>query len=88
MNITKFLEARIEEDERRAGSGWSSLGIDRWTTDNYGRDSLTPSAVWAECVAKRGILEAYTGSPATFQVLVHLAAIYKDHADYQEGWEL
>lgn len=26
MNITEFLEARITEDEREAGSGWERLG--------------------------------------------------------------
>ena len=59
MNITEFLEARIDDDERRAGSGWSRLGDTRWETDNYGRDFLTPSAVLAECKAKRAILEEH-----------------------------
>lgn len=86
MSITEFLEARIDEDTARAGSGWARLGDTRWETDNYGRDFLTPSAVLAECAAKRGILDAYTGSPATFQILTHLAAIYKDHPDYRQEW--
>jgi hypothetical protein len=55
--ITEFLEARIDEDEARASSGWSSFGVSRWETDNYGRDFLTPSAVRAECAAKRAIIE-------------------------------
>jgi hypothetical protein len=55
--ITEFLEARIAEDEARAGSGWARLGDTRWETDNYGRDFLTPSAVLAECAAKRAILD-------------------------------
>lgn len=56
MSITEFLEARIEEDEERAGSGWSHRGDTRWETDNYGRNFLTPSAVLAECAAKRAII--------------------------------
>lgn len=56
MNITEFLEARITEDEARAGSGWSTLGDTRWERDNYGRTMLTPSAVLAECAAKRAII--------------------------------
>jgi len=59
MNITAFLEARIDDDERRAGSGWSRLGDTRWETDNYGRDFLTPSAVLAECKAKRMIIDMH-----------------------------
>jgi hypothetical protein len=55
MTITEFLEARIAEDEEWAGSGWSSLRDTRWETDNYGRNMLTPSAVLAECKAKRAI---------------------------------
>ena len=87
MTITEFLEARIEEDESRAGNGWSTLGDTRWETDNYGRNFLTPSAVLAELKAKRGILDAYTGSPATFQILTHMASVYKDHPDYQKEWD-
>jgi hypothetical protein len=59
MTLTEFLEARIEEDERRAGGGWARLGDSRWETDNYGRDFLTPSAVLAECAAKRLILDRH-----------------------------
>jgi hypothetical protein len=57
MNITEFLEARIAEDEAEAGSGWSTLGDTRWERDNYGRTMLTPSAVLAECAAKRAIID-------------------------------
>lgn len=56
MGIIEFLEARIDEDEARAGSGWTSLRDARWETDNYGRNFLTPSAVLAECAAKRAIV--------------------------------
>jgi len=59
MNISEFLEARIAEDERHAGSGWARLGYSRWETDNYGRDFLAPSAVLAECKAKRAIIDMH-----------------------------
>lgn len=59
MTITEFLEARIAEDEARASSGWARLGDTRWETTNEGQDFLTPSAVIAECAAKRAIIEAH-----------------------------
>lgn len=59
MTLTEFLEARIDEDEARASSGWSRLGDSRWETNNYGQDFLTPSAVLAECAAKRAIVKAH-----------------------------
>ena len=109
MNITQFLEARISEDEAEAGSGWSRLGDTRWERDNYGRTMLTPSAILAECAAKRAIIELapkateaeqgfddyvwrgagpeqnepYTGDA----ILYALAAVYKDHPDYQQEWK-
>jgi hypothetical protein len=100
MNITEFLEARIAEDEAEAGSGWSTLGDTRWERDNYGRTMLTPSAVLAECAAKRAIIaECRPGTlddldsgeddqPAPMWVARALAAVYKDHPDYQQEWAL
>jgi hypothetical protein len=63
MTIVEFLEARIAEDEARASSGWARLGDSRWETDNYGRDFLTPSAVLAECAAKRAIIKQHEDWP-------------------------
>lgn len=59
MTLTEFLEARIDEDEARASSGWACLGESRWETTNEGQDFLTPSAVLAECAAKRAIIEQH-----------------------------
>jgi len=56
QTITEFLEARIADDEARASSGWARLGDSRWETTDYGQDFLTPSAVLAECAAKRAII--------------------------------
>jgi hypothetical protein len=118
MNITEFLEARIAEDEAEAGSGWSTLGDTRWERDNYGRTMLTPSAVLAECAAKRAIIEEH--SPVDYsgigmkspnacnlcgvektisdwewdensfpcKTLRAIAAVYKEHREYQEEWAL
>lgn len=57
--IEDFLQARIEEDEQRASIGWSSLREARWARDDYGRNFMTPSAVLAECAAKRAVVELY-----------------------------
>jgi hypothetical protein len=93
MTITEFLEARIAEDEERAGSGWARLGDTRWETDNYGRNFLTPSAVLAECAAKRKLVEMHTtcndvsyGDASTYPEMRALAAIYADHTDYDPIW--
>lgn len=113
-SIIEFLEARIDEDEERAGSGWSRLGTTRWETNNYGQDHLTPTAVLAECKAKRVIVaEHATQEVASLdsgtwaqpfivckrcavgdrQIVAPcpttkaLAAVYKDHPDYQREWE-
>lgn len=98
VTIVEFLQARIDEDEERAGSGWSSLGNTRWERDNYGRSMLTPAAVLAECAAKRAIIDScrvdhedsLTRNDDTVElatvVLYALAAVYSDHPDYQESW--
>lgn len=100
MTITEFLEARIDDDEARAGSGWSRLGDTRWETDNYGRNFLTPSAVLAECAAKRAIIalcqpedakeeswgpEAYMAGSYD-DCIRALAAVYASHPDYEQEW--
>ena len=88
MNITEFLEARIAEDEARAGSGWARLGDTRWETDNYGRNFLTPSAVLAECKAKRALLDIDFLTSEQFDNHRALASAYKDHPDYRQEWAL
>lgn len=98
QTITEFLEARIDEDEQRASSGWARLGDSRWDTTEYGQDILTPSAVLAECAAKRAIIAAHEQQVsdddprawivASATLLTTLAAIYSDHPDYGKGWPL
>jgi len=86
QTIAEFLEARISEDEARASSGWARLGDSRWETTECGQDFLTPTAVLAECAAKRVIIEVAESEPGSLSYLCPLAAIYKDHADYREEW--
>lgn len=94
MNITDFLLARIEEDEKRA---------------NYYGMALGTARVLAECAAKRAIVGMHkrlpdpTGDEAgdlcsmctetgpeaqgyPCWTLGALTAVYKDHPDYQEEW--
>lgn len=99
MNITEFLEARIDEDERSANDLMGEREGDR---------------VLAECAAKRAIIEAHPITHDVVEVstrikwgfacetcfrygdavedhgycdtLRALAAVYKDHPDYQQEW--
>ena len=86
VTITEFLEARIAEDEARASSGWSRLGDSRWETTNEGQDFLTPSAVLAECAAKRAMVDIDFQTSELFDNHRVMASIYKDHPDYREEW--
>jgi hypothetical protein len=96
MGIIEFLESRIAEDEARATSGWARLGDSRWDTTNYGQDFLTPSAVLAECAAKRKMLAKIPRMSDTYDelggtslyVLACLASVYKDHPGYLQEWAL
>ena len=49
----------------------------------YGPLAMGTARVLAECAAKRAII-VYS-PPKTLQ---HLAAVYKDHPDYQQEWAL
>lgn len=82
MNITEFLELRIIEDEAEARK--------------Y-RNYEDPARLLCECTAKRRIIaecQAIDNEAADAQFLTYgtdrilgfLAAVYKDHPDYQEEW--
>ena len=79
MNVTEFLEARIEEDERAA---WDLMG------EREGDRTL------AECKAKRAVIGWWTEGLIGYvrvdgeltNPLLPLAAVYKDHPDYQQEW--
>lgn len=103
MNITEFLEARIAEDEARASVGWTTMHEEsRWEVDNYGQNFLTPSAILAECAAKRAIIEDWDdpSGPGVWEgygaghalaadrAVRALAAVYKNHRDYRQEWAL
>lgn len=86
MKIIEFLEARISDDEARAGRGWACIGESRWELTNYGQDILTPAGILAECAAKRELVEVWSDEHGGHHVLRALATIYKDHPDYDEKW--
>jgi hypothetical protein len=87
LTITEFLEARILDDEMAANDLMGEREGDR---------------VLAECAAKRAIIEYHSmlleqsehsdvaGYHATGMRIATraLAAVYKDHPDYQQEWEL
>ncbi|MGH8605076.1 MAG: DUF6221 family protein [Gammaproteobacteria bacterium] len=96
MNIIEFLEARIAEDEAAALAAskqkWRAKG---WAIEYAQR-------VLAECAAKRAIIKlADLVESMDYQItrewggdidgtgediLKALAAVYKDHPDYQQEW--
>jgi hypothetical protein len=86
MNITEFLEARIAEDEERA----------KYVTE-YGDTGgiFPPARLLAECAVKREIIDWWINGIVGYvriddgeltNPLLPLAAVYKDHPDYQEEW--
>lgn len=86
MNITEFLEARIVEDEEQ---------IREWDRSS----PFSTERLLAECSAKRAVIEcAADYSPElehgdngqwAFEVTLRaLAAVYKDHPDYNTDWAL
>ena len=88
-DLIDFLDARIAEDEAVARKGLEMEGtagpVVGW---------FNPGRVLSECAAKRAILgnvplvtDVATAIGGTSEyVLMSLAAVYKDHPDYQEGW--
>jgi hypothetical protein len=88
-DLIDFLEARIAEDEADARRGLETEGMTGPVAGWF-----NPGRVLSECAAKRKILgnvPLVTDVPAAIgatseYVLMALAAVYKDHQDYQEGW--
>lgn len=93
-SITGFLLARVTEDESEAP--YKSMWID-------GCGMVPDDArALAECAAKRAIIEQHhvyalsigevqecgVGDGLPCDTLQALAAVYKDHPDYQEEWAL
>jgi hypothetical protein len=56
--------------------------------------SIDSTRVLAECAAKRAIIEAFDPDAPDLDpyvgrdVIAMLAAVYKDHPDYQQEWAL
>lgn len=89
MTLTKFILARIAEDEAIANDHRYI-----WSTD-VGEPLQKPSRVLAECEAKRGIMAECDGwdreldqaGAVADTVLRVLATIWADHPDYRpEEW--
>lgn len=87
MDLTAFLKARLDEDERDCFGVHERFCAD--CTCDY------PLRILREVEAKRAILdlartvltvetryEIYVGE----KILRHLAAIYSDHPDYDPAW--
>lgn len=108
MTLTEFLLARIAEDEenaryisenQRPASGGGSVPLDRFIAGIYS----DPAHIWAECHAKRGIVETYAeglwidpgsdragwgvSAEPASTMMRHLATAYADHPDYDEEWK-
>ena len=113
MTITEFLEARIAEDEALANAvDLLSSEMEKISTHYLPEFSdfqlrWQPTAVRAECAAKRAIIREHEDfveaivrlsaalpgdlnqepdAPWRTSTLRHLAAVYADHADFDERW--
>ena len=94
MTIVEFLEARIAEDEAKA-AGLLANTQEGYDINDYAERML------AECAAKRAIIDQWedlegigpltggvdAGHALGIDAAVRaLAAVYKDHPDYQQEW--
>lgn len=64
-----------------------------WPEEVAFSDRHSPARVLAECAAKRGVIDIFKDRcPEVFDgerwvsPLAPLAAVYKDHPEYQEAW--
>ena len=100
MNITEFLLARIAEDEAAAREIeedfecnpseplHSPLEVYAPGYDAYPLIIISRTRVLAECAAKRAIID-YWGPLEALEgprLLSTMAAVYKDHPDYDPSW--
>ena len=96
MTIIEFLEARVAEDEAEALDAPKMSDVYDASRNAF-TETMRKKAL-AECAAKRAILaECRPGTlddldsceddqPAPMWVARTLAAVYKDHPDYQQEW--
>lgn len=96
MNITEFLLARIAEDEAEARGlqgemdfGLESAG-DRMLAECAAKRAIIEQyeayGAAAQGVFGVAYIGARSGQRVTEDALRALAAVYKDHPDYQEEW--
>ena len=103
MNITDFLLARIEEDESRAAYYGLALGTGRVLAEctakraiieahppvDYSGMGMTSPDACVVCGIEVGMSDwEYAKGSFPCDTLRALAAIYKDHPDYQQEWAL
>ncbi len=94
MDLAKFLEARIGDDKAK----WEGeLGRHARMCYECGanqarmlREVDAKRAILAEAQAVRKLLDLTGGEQDRYRdwILRHLASVYADHPDYDEGWRL
>ena len=97
MTITEFLEARISEDEETAsllakGDAGHSPRTEVYTGTEWVTTPLTTDRLLAECKAKRALIAILTPGQEIWDgtrwagPLDIMAAVYKDHPNYDPEW--
>lgn len=98
VTITDFLLARIAEDEdaaRQEDEDYADTALlPTYDSDHQAR--WNTARVLSECAAKREIIRWWVDGLIGYvrvddeltNPLLPLAAAYKDHPDYQSGWDL
>lgn len=99
MTLTEFLTARLDEDEALAQAAREDYRMDLRMARDMAQHSArhNPARVLREVEAKRAILarhtkEVWDGScfdcaePYPCPTVRAIAAVYADHADYDEAW--
>jgi hypothetical protein len=97
MTITEFLEARIADDERAALN--APKMSDPYDADMAAFTPELRQRMLAECAAKRALIAAskawedqrldanlWSMENLDESVVGILAAVYKNHPDYQQEW--
>jgi hypothetical protein len=98
----EFLRARLDEDAGLADEWHSKVECDTYGPVPFPCDCHVPARVLADVAAKRAIVDAYVhkaesmarypgqsnaGGLVSLTVAAqHLAAVYADHPDYDQGW--
>ena len=90
MTLTQFLLARIAEDERRAAAAVGRLHARRKDTTLADR-AVTEAQSKRRIVEDRSFRESQNADRLSLfgeRILGTLAAVYADHPDYDEAWQV